>query len=187
MTVVPNQTPCLRCLFPDVPKGSELPTCDTAGVLGPAVAIVAGLQAIAAIKILSGNRASLTPELLTLDVWQNRFHAIDVRDARRSDCACCGQRRFEFLEPTSAKVPTRLCGRDAVQVRPPQVQNIDLIAVRARLATGACVDGSAYFVRGIFKDPPGIVMTVFSDGRAIIAGTRDEARARSLYARFVGA
>jgi molybdopterin-synthase adenylyltransferase len=186
MAIVPGETPCLRCLFPDVPKGSELPTCDTAGVLGPAVAVVAALQAITAIKLLTGNRPSVKAELLTMDLWSNRFHAMDVSDGRRPECVCCGQKQFVFLESRSAKAPTRLCGRDAVQVSATQSQTIDLEILRRRLATGASVEGSKYFMRAVLKEPAGIVITVFSDGRAIITGTRDEARARSIYARFVG-
>jgi adenylyltransferase/sulfurtransferase len=85
MTVRPGDGPCLRCLFPEPPTAGELPTCDTAGVLGPLAGIVASLQAVAAIKLLSGNAAALGREMTAIDVWSNRIRSIDTTDARRSD------------------------------------------------------------------------------------------------------
>ena len=53
MPVIPGVTPCLRCVFPDPPGGAQ-PTCETAGILGPAVTAVASLQTADALKILCG-------------------------------------------------------------------------------------------------------------------------------------
>jgi hypothetical protein len=184
MAIVPNQTPCLRCVFPDAPKGADLPTCDTAGVLGPAVAAVASLQATAGIKLLV--EGSFAAAMLSVNAWDNRFHTIDLSSAKRDDCVCCGQRRFEFLEAVRPKSPTRLCGRDAVQVNSNQNSVIDLSMLQTRLASAAAVEASKYFLRATLHDPPGMILTVFRDGRAIVSGTQDEARARSIYARFVG-
>src|ERR1019366_9198861 len=64
MLIRPGQGPCLRCVFPNPPEAGELPTCDTAGVLGPAAAIVASMQVIASIQFLTGslpeNNSALT-------------------------------------------------------------------------------------------------------------------------------
>src|SRR3954451_23486866 len=54
MPVVPGQTPCLRCVFPDPPPAGSVDTCDTAGVLGPMPGVVANLASLEGIKLLVG-------------------------------------------------------------------------------------------------------------------------------------
>src|SRR5271166_2445948 len=71
MTILPGETPCLRCVFEAAPAPGETGTCETAGVLAPAVNIVASYQATEALKLLSGNRAVVNRELLIIDVWEN--------------------------------------------------------------------------------------------------------------------
>jgi molybdopterin/thiamine biosynthesis adenylyltransferase len=184
MTVLPGRSACLRCVFPIPPAADELPTCDTAGVLGPAAAIVGSLQAAAAIKVLTGNQSAIAEELLTLNLWTNRIHAVSLNDARRSDCVCCGERRFEFLARTSSQRAATLCGRDAVQVA--GASAIELSSTARRWEPLGTVEQNRYFVRCRLTDPADIVLTLFSDGRLIVKGTRDPSRARSIYARFVG-
>lgn len=185
MTVLPGATACLRCVFPDAPAGSELPTCDTAGVLGPAAGVIGSLQAASAIKLLSGNAAEVALQLSTIDLWSNRFRGIDA--PRRADCPACVLRQFDFLDSPTPSRPTKLCGREAVQIRPTQANgSIDLGAVAARLRAVGDVVESPYFVRcDVVGDS--IRLTVFPDGRALVHGTSDVARARSLHARYVGA
>jgi molybdopterin-synthase adenylyltransferase len=184
MAIRPGVTPCLRCLFPEAAGPGELPTCDTAGVLGPAAAVVASLQSIAAIKLLVGDTTALAEELLTLDVWANRIKSVSTRDARRDDCPTCGRRQFEFLE-RDASSATSLCGRDAIQVRPSNPRaRLDGKTVAARLTGVAQVEVTPHFTRA--RLPEGIGLTVFPDGRAIVNGTTDPARARAIYARYVG-
>ena len=62
MTILPHQTACLRCLMPECPPPGSVPTCDTAGILGPVVGVIASLEAGEAIKILSGHRESVSPQ-----------------------------------------------------------------------------------------------------------------------------
>ncbi len=99
MTVVPGQTPCLRCVF-EAPPPCQDPTCRGVGVLGPAVVSIAAMQAAEAIKILSGRREAVSPYLLKLDVWTNSLRRIRVAEAcAEVDCPCCKRRDFEFLYP----------------------------------------------------------------------------------------
>jgi molybdopterin/thiamine biosynthesis adenylyltransferase len=188
MTVWPGRTPCLRCVFPTPPAGNELPTCDSAGVLGPAAAVVASLEAIAAIQVLLDPSRESEPQLLTMDLWRQRFHSMSLVDARREDCVACGQRRFEFLDAI-ARPTAQLCGRNAIQLRAPAgATAIDPAAIEAKL--GACGDvvRTPYFVRCALRgEAQGIELTVFTDGRTIVHGTNDPARARSVYARLIGA
>lgn len=184
LAVRPPGTACLRCLFAEPPGAGELPTCDTAGVLGAAAAVVASLQVTAAIQILVG--AVVPQQMVTLDVWGGRFKAIDTTDAKRADCVACGLRRFEFLDNQAGSRSTSLCGRNAVQVRPARDGAMDLDAVAARLRAVGEVERTPWLVRCAVEEMGGVRLTVFPDGRVIVQGVADAERARSICARFVG-
>ena len=187
MAIRPGATPCLRCVFPEPPGVGELPTCDTAGVLGPAAAIVASLQSTAAIKLLCTpeDAPASSAKMISLDAWKGRFHSTSLNDARRVDCPTCALRQFVFLNQVGTGTTT-LCGRNAVQVRPPrQLASVDTADLVQRLERVASVQRSPYFIKAALADES-LELTVFPDGRAIIHGTGDERRARSIYARFVG-
>ncbi len=179
-------TPCLRCVFPDPPSPGSAPTCDTAGVLGPMVAVVAAVQAAEAMKILVGRFDLLRPTLSHFDIWNNHRRTIDLAGIDRGACPCCGLRQFEFLE-AAGDATTAICGADSVQVLPGSAQRIDLDALAARLRGHGDFAAGPYFVRGRLADGGGVGLTVFRDARAIVHGTTDSARARSIYARYVGA
>ncbi|HZN66449.1 MAG TPA: ThiF family adenylyltransferase [Tepidisphaeraceae bacterium] len=183
MPVRPGVTPCLRCVFPTPPSGSDLPTCDTAGVLGPAAAVVGALQAAATIKLLVG--AEGTSNLLSLDVWTPRVRVTDA-GPRDPHCPACGQRRFEFLD-RPAVLSTTLCGRQTVQVRPERSNGrIDLAAAAHKFAAAGAVTKTPYFIRCRLADPPDVELTLFEDGRLLVKGLSNADSARSLYARYVG-
>ncbi|HEX8913537.1 MAG TPA: ThiF family adenylyltransferase [Humisphaera sp.] len=188
MAIRPGHTPCLRCVFPEPPGPGELPTCDTAGVLGPAAAVVAATQAAMAIQLLVG--ATPPEQLVRFDLWRGRFGATPLDDARRPDCPCCGLRRFDFLDAPGggAGAAVSLCGRNAVQIRPASANaRLDLGVLAARLAASTGVQRSPHLLRCAVPGEPGVSLTVFADGRAIVQGVADFARARSVYAKWVGA
>src|SRR6184192_1921051 len=117
MTILPGQTPCLRCVFEAAPAPGEAGTCETAGVLSPIVNIVASFQATEAIKILTGRLDKVNRELLYFDVWENTQRRIKIAPLLgKVDCPCCRRRRFEWLEGEQGSHTTSLCGRNAVQV-----------------------------------------------------------------------
>lgn len=178
-------TPCLRCLFPEPPPPGSSPTCDTAGVLGPAAGIVACTQAAETIKILLGRSDLVKPQLVEFDLWTNARRALDLAAIDRSSCPCCAQRRFEFLDaPVSDSAS--LCGSDAVQILAAAQTSIDLAEFAARMARAGHPDFSAtrFMARGRVE---GHSLSLFADGRAIVKGTTDPNRAKSIYARYVGA
>jgi adenylyltransferase/sulfurtransferase len=184
MFVSPEQTACFRCLFPHPPPPGSLATCDTAGVLGPAVEAIAALSARTAIKYLVGALDVPAEGLTHFDIWELEFHT--VRAARRTSgagCTCCVRRRFEYLDARVSSQTTRLCGRDAVQVSMHGGVDLSLDAVAERLRAVGRVTRNEFLLR---FQVDGYEMTVFPDGRAIIQGTSDEALARSLYARYIG-
>lgn len=188
MPVIPGQTPCLRCVFESAPPPEMSPTCDTAGVLAPAVKVVAALQAMEAMKLLSGMAEQVTRALLTVDVWTGRVASMDMSAAReQGDCPCCKHRNFDYLEGGMIAASVTLCGRNAVQLQPRDAGgvNLDVLADKIGAATGRAVRRSPFMVQADIED--GLTLTLFRDGRVIIKGTKDVQKARSLQARFVGA
>lgn len=184
MTIRPGVTPCLRCVFAEPPEPGGAPTCDTAGVLGPAVSLVASIQAAEVLKLAIGDFDALNRDLLAVDVWRLAFDRIPL-DAPSPDCPTCGHRQFTFLDRPALTQATVLCGHDAVQVRVHPGVSLDLDALARRLRPAGDVLANPFLVR--FRDATaGHELTVFADGRAIIKGTGDEAEARSIYARYVG-
>lgn len=184
MTIRPGVTPCLRCVFPDPPDAGSAPTCDTAGVLGPAVQVIASLEAAETIKLATDAVDALNRSLLSIDVWNLSFRAIDI-GGRDPNCPCCGQHRFDFLDRPPIASETILCGHDAIQVRPQPGAAIDLSALAERLRAIGDVTANQYLIR--FAEPGAErELTIFPDGRAIIKGTEDAGEARTIYARYVG-
>src|SRR5271170_4040349 len=117
MTILPGQTPCLRCVFEAAPAPGEVGTCETAGVLAPIVSIIASFQAAEAFKILTGQLDTINRELLYIDCWDNTTRRIKIaRLLGKVDCPCCQRRHFEWLEGQHGAQTTSLCGRNAVQV-----------------------------------------------------------------------
>jgi molybdopterin-synthase adenylyltransferase len=182
MTVLPRETPCLRCVFPETPAAGSAPTCDTAGVIMPVVAVVSAVQVADALKLLAGRPESLHRSLMQFDVWRNEWRRLALRE-RAPACPTCVLGRYEFLEAEAADLATVLCGRQAVQVTPRAAARLDLGALAERLRPAGDVKANPYLVRLQAGD---YELTVFADARAIIRGTDDANVARSLYARYVG-
>lgn len=182
MTVTPNRTPCLRCIFEEMPSAGTSPTCDTAGVIMPIIANVSAIQVTEALKILTGNSERLHKSLIQIDVWQNDWRKIKLNKPN-PDCETCGKRYFEFLSAESAEFSAVLCGRNAIQIAPPRTAQIDLQNLAEKLKNLGAVKQNEYLVR---LDTGEFELTVFQDGRAIIHGTDDKAFARSVYAKFIG-
>jgi len=185
LTVRPGETACLACaLESESGNGSQATgtedTCDTVGVLGAAAGVIASIEAAEAIKLLTGKSATAGGRLVSFDVWSGKFQS--VRVARNPDCRACVRRDFRYLEG-EAQPHLTMCGRDSVQIHERRRQ-LDLTALGKRIApTVEEVRENGFLLR--FRVPP-YEMTVFSDGRAIIKGTRDTSVARSLYARYIG-
>lgn len=180
--VVPGLTPCLRCLHRDLPPPGSAPTCDTAGIIGPAAWLAAALEAALALRWLASGNAP-APAILSADVWEATFDRFDLPPLDpNAECPCCMLRHFEFLaapvEPISV-----LCGQEAVMVRTLSDARPDLPSIAERLANLGQVHLGRFLLR--FEAPP-FEATLFTDGRAIVKGTTDGTLARSLVARWFG-
>jgi molybdopterin-synthase adenylyltransferase len=183
-TILPGETPCLRCLYPDPPPPGSSETCETSGILAPAAQIAASLQVVEAVKLLIGARDVLrraqhgqsgsgfgsSPP----NSWRRNGHSSNVAHARRE---------FPFLEGASQPRTIKYCGRDAVQVIPARRTTLDLAALATRLSAAGSVERNEFLVA---LDAPPYVVTVFADGRALIKGVKEAAEARAVYDRYVG-
>jgi molybdopterin/thiamine biosynthesis adenylyltransferase len=184
MTIIPGDTPCLRCVIPAAPGPGEAATCESAGVLGPAVNIIASYQAVEAIKILTGHREAINRDLIYFDIWDNNIRKFRI--ARLKDnggCVCCGQRRFEWLEGEHGSQTTSLCGRNAVQVSHRLRTQLNFEDMAKNLESVGQVSFNRFMLKFAVD---GFEFTVFPDGRAIIKGTSDVDKARTLYAQYIG-
>jgi adenylyltransferase/sulfurtransferase len=179
MNVLPRQTACLACVFPDAPRG-VVETCDTSGILNSTVNAIASLAVTEAMKLLVGSREKLRQTLLSIDLWAN--DRAEVSTARpRPGCRACDKGDFIHLSG-EARPHITMCGRNSVQIHERQ-RPIDFAEMAERLQPHGTVRYND-FVLKFWRDP--YELTLFPDGRAIIKGTTDAAVARSLYARFVG-
>lgn len=184
MSIIPGQTACFRCLVPEMPPREAMPTCDTAGVLGPAVGIVASWQAAEALKILSGHLSDVCRELIVIDSWHTSIRLISLASVmQQGSCAACHKKQFPFLDGKFHSDATVLCGKNAVQVAPSGPNSIDLDQMARHLSTLGGVVATPFFLRLTLPD---YVITLFRDGRAIISGTSDPAHAKSILARTLG-
>jgi len=185
MTILPHETPCLRCVFETMPPPGTSPTCDTAGVLSPIVNVIASLQVAEALKILTGNLHRINRQMIFFDVWENAWRRLEVSSAREEgECPACKFGRFDFLSGEEGSSTTVLCGRDSVQVNP---NSADVLNFQ-ELATRLKPLGSVEYNQFLFKfELEKYEIAVFPDGRSIVRGTKDTNVARSLYAKYIGA
>ncbi|MCE9594491.1 MAG: ThiF family adenylyltransferase [Planctomycetes bacterium] len=186
MPVIPEHGACLSCLFPEPPPAEHLATCDTAGVILPAVQAVTAAQAALAMRWLAASaeqRATFETWLVELDVWRGEQRR--VRAERDPNCPTCGRRDFRHLEAGGERSAIVLCGRNTVQIRPARrATRVDL----ARVLDNVRLSAERAEQLGNFArfEVEGFRVTLFGDGRALIEGTADAGRARAIYDRWVG-
>ena len=180
LAIIPGRTACFRCVYPDPPEGLQ-PTCETDGVLGPATAAIAALQAGDALKILARGTELVEARLTMLNVWTGEIRQT-APPQRDPECPCCVARDFAYLNGKH-RAPISLCGRNAVQIHE-RLRPVNLEELAGRLRAFGNVRSNEFALRA---EVDAYELTVFPDGRAIIKGTTDAGVARSLYARYVGA
>lgn len=183
-TILPGVTPCLNCLLGTVPLGGD--TCDTVGVIPPAVQMVVAHQTAESLKLLTGHPEALRGTLLTFDLWRNEQTAIKVAAAKREDCLSCGPAAaYPYLSAASHRKTEVLCGRETVQIRPAVKRKVRLqdVADKLRRLQEGKVELNPFllsFAIGARR------LVLFEDGRALIHGTHDPAEAKTIYDRYLG-
>jgi molybdopterin/thiamine biosynthesis adenylyltransferase len=184
LAMLPGETPCLRCLLEHLPSPGSSPTCDTAGIIGPIVHLVAALEVAEALKILTGNVSRVNRKLVTMDLWENQVSILDLTHYQKDpECIACGRRNFEFLERGQTGRGRLLCGSDAVQIAVQSAQSVDFVPIAARLAPIAEVSYNKYLLRAKVE---AFEIALFRDGRGIVRGTRDVEEASRVYAKYIG-
>ena len=185
MTIVPNQTACLRCLMLDgPPPPGTTPTCDSAGIMAPIIAVIAAYQASEGIKILSGNVEAISRSLTVFEMWDNRIRQLNLKELRdQVDCPTCKQLKFEWLNGAMGSHTAILCGRNAVQLSFAERKEISLVELEQKLTGLGKITRNEYLMR---LEVEQFVITAFRDGRAIVNGTEDIAQAKTVYAKYIG-
>jgi len=192
LTVLPSQPPCFRCVMTEPPPPGSSPTCDTVGILGPIVNVIASLQANEAIKILSGHPEAVSRTLTIVDLWDNQMRQLNLDRLRSAEgCATCrpgpeSVERFPWLLGQRGSRSAVLCGRNSVQLSHPANTasgQMPFDALVEKLSAVGHVIRNPYLLRCAVGP---YMITLFPDGRAIIGGTSDIAEARSVYAKYVG-
>ncbi len=158
---------CLRCFL----KETSLETCQTAGVLNMATAMVATNQALLALKILLGHKVE--QKLQSIDVWNQEVRHLSVkRDPR---CPTC-QNKYPYLEEQKPLPALRFCSEDLYQFEP---RNVNWQELKQRWQNLGLVLEDAVTIK--FKE-----ITVFKDGRVLIRAASEQ-EAESTYAKWIGA
>ena len=166
------------------PPPGTTPTCDSFGILSPVINVIASIQAMEAIKILSGHVDSVSRKLSIFSLWDNDMRQLDVSALRgKVDCPTCKHQKFAWLGGERGSHSAVLCGRNAVQLSFPGHEKISLDQLESRLSSLGRVKKNRFLLK-FYVDDFGI--TVFPDGRAIVSGTDDIVVARKLYTQYLG-
>ncbi|WP_163099633.1 ThiF family adenylyltransferase [Peribacillus alkalitolerans] len=183
-TIIPGVTPCLHCMLNTIPVQGM--TCDTGGIIGPAVQMVVAHQTSEALKLLVGDIESVRNTFVSFDLWNNHFHHVKVSKVKKASCLSCGEHpEYPFLKGENTTKTTILCGRETIQIRPPQSLHLDLQKLKeSALQMGARAKANPFLVSIEFENHQRMV--VFPDGRALIHGTKNMVHAKALYQKMMG-
>ncbi|MFO1022608.1 MAG: ThiF family adenylyltransferase [Planctomycetales bacterium] len=186
LPIFPGKTACLRCLIESPPPPGASETCDTAGVLAPAINVIASLQATAALKILTGQADKIPQALTIVDVWSPTLRQMQTHDLRdRASCPACFHGERLWLNATRGQQSTSLCGRNAVQIVPADPLALSLPALAEKLQRIGSVSQNPFLIKFQPQNSEQS-LTIFPDGRTIVSGTDDPIVAKTLFARYVG-
>jgi adenylyltransferase/sulfurtransferase len=186
LTIFPGETACLRCLIESVPLPGTVETCDTAGILGPTVNVIASLQAVNALKLLSGCREQIEQSVTIVDVWDGTLRKMSVQGLRdRTQCPACVGGERAWLSGSQGAQTVVLCGRNAVQISTRTRLRLDFHELAEKLRAAGEVSYNQFLLR-LRVNQGEYELTIFPDGRTIVKGTSEPAIAKGLYARYVG-
>jgi len=179
-TIIPEKTPCLRCIIEEIPSPGNLPTCDTLGVLNTIPAVIASIQTTEALKIIVEDK-NLNNDLILIDLWSTSREKIKIE--RKRNCPVCVKKKYIFLEGEEISHATSLCGRNAVQIVPQKRSQISFKKLEEKLKHLGKVKYNEFvlsFKTGDYE------LIVFPDARVIVKGTTDISIVKTLYAKYLG-
>ncbi|MFD1739074.1 thiazole biosynthesis adenylyltransferase ThiF [Bacillus salitolerans] len=182
-TILPGHTPCLHCLLERVPLGGI--TCDTVGIISPAVGMVVAYQVSEALKVLVEDFDHIRKKLVTFDLWTNQSVSMSVDKLKRDTCLSCGHdRTYPFLAYENQVKTAVLCGRNTVQIRPQEgaTRNLDQVADQL-MKSGGKVERNPFLLS---FETGEVRLVIFKDGRVLVHGTNNITEAKGLYHRYLG-
>ena len=182
-SIIPGKTPCLNCLLRTIPLQGM--TCDTGGIISPAVQMVIAHQTAEALKMLVEDWEAVRTTFVSFDLWRNQYTSLKMSKAKFTGCLSCGEEpTYPYLDQENMTKTTVLCGRDTVQIRPSNYGEISLEKLAGQLSSlGYQVKGNPYLISIEMGSER---MVIFQDGRALFHGTKDLIYAKSVYQRILG-
>lgn len=182
-TILPSKTPCLSCLLQSIPLGGA--TCDTAGIISPAVSLVVSHQVTEALKLLVEDYESLRDGLVSFDVWKNEYSCMNVQKLRKHNCPSCGENAlYPYLNKENTSKTAVLCGRNTVQIRPPHKEEIDFERYKELLHDRVNdLNVNPYLLSFSVEEKR---LVAFKDGRVLVHETKDISEAKTVYHRYFG-
>jgi sulfur carrier protein ThiS adenylyltransferase len=182
-SIIPGKTPCLNCLLRTIPLQGM--TCDTGGIISPAVQMVIAHQTAEALKMLVEDWEAVRTTFVSFDLWRNQYTSLKMSKAKFAGCLSCGEERtYPYLDQENRTKTSVLCGRDTVQIRPSSNSDVSLEKLAGQLSSaGYQVKGNPYLIS---VEMGAERMVIFQDGRALIHGTKDLTHAKSIYQRILG-
>ncbi|PEB52030.1 thiamine biosynthesis protein MoeB [Bacillus pseudomycoides] len=182
-TILPGKTPCLACLLQSIPLGGA--TCDTAGIISPAVSLVVSHQVTETLKMLVEDYEALRDGLVSFDVWKNEYSCMNVQRLRKHNCPSCGvEAIYPYLSQENTSKAAVLCGRNTVQIRPPYKEKLDFKQYK-EILQGRVADLTVNPYLLSFS-AEGKRLVAFQDGRVLVHGTKDTVEAKIIYRRYFG-
>jgi len=182
-TFIPQQTPCFRCLFPQPPELGAVDTCDTAGVLGPIVQMIASIQAAEIMKLATGQLEQCNKQLIQLDCWSLQQFKLDIAHAKNENCPCCSRGEREWFSEASLITSTNICGRQTIQLtlaKPLPFSLDELVDLYSKTYE---TKKNRYLVKIQYSDQLDIIF--FPDHRIMVQGTEDVEYAKNILKKFV--
>ncbi|PEK04510.1 thiazole biosynthesis adenylyltransferase ThiF [Bacillus wiedmannii] len=182
-TILPSKTPCLSCLLQSIPLGGA--TCDTAGIISPAVSLVVSHQVTEALKLLVEDYESIRDGLVSFDVWKNEYSCMNVQKLRKHNCPSCGENAiYPYLNKENTSKTAVLCGRNTVQIRPPHKEEMDFERYKELLKDRVNdLNINPYLLSFSVEEKR---LVAFKDGRVLVHGTKDISEAKTIYHRYFG-
>lgn len=182
-TIIPMKTPCFRCLFHQV-QSQHGQTCDTVGVLGPVVHIIASLQVAEALKLLKNDFSLIRKDMIQVDIWNHDIDFLPIENNINPNCPCCQQKIFEYLHrQVEDNLLSQLCGRDSIQITPSSKRKVNLAIWEEKWSSLGHTERNPFLLRLHYQS---YRLTLFTDGRLLIQGTDDPKIARRIYAQLMG-
>ena len=179
-TILPDETPCLQCILDTTTVSGA--TCDSVGIISPAVQMVVAHQTAEVLKLLVEDQASLRTKLVTFDLWKNHYHMMNVARAKKTDCPTCGENpSYPYMSYEQQTKTEILCGRNTVQIR--SSREVHLQELAKRLEKVGKLKKNEFLVSLEYET---YRIVFFKDGRTFIHGTNSIEKAKNLYYQLAG-